>query len=263
MVTWHHINWLYSISGFFVGALVGLTGVGGGSLMTPLLVLLFGVAPATAVGTDLLYAAITKSGGMLVHSLHRTVEWRIVGRLAAGSVPATAATILTLDRFGIPNHPASHDLISIVLGVALIMTALSLVFRRRLLATLAPRMERLSARGKLALTVALGAFLGVFVSISSVGAGAIGVTVLLLIYPALPTVRIVGSDIAHAVPLTLVAGAGHWYLGSVDFAMLLSLTIGSLPGIMIASHLAGRVPEPILRPLLAATLAIVGFRLAI
>ena len=263
MLDWHHINWLYTLSGFFVGVLVGLTGVGGGSLMTPLLVLLFGIAPATAVGTDLLYAAITKSGGMLVHGIHRTIDWRIVRRLATGSVPATALTVIALGRLGIGTRHPSHDVISITLGVALIMTAVSLVFRKRLLLKLAPIMERLSDGKRHALTVALGLFLGVFVSISSVGAGAIGVTVLVLWFPTLPTVRIVVSDFAHAVPLPLLAGAGHWYLGSVDTRMLLSLVIGSLPGIMIASHLARRVPDRVLRPLLAATLAIVVFRLAI
>ncbi len=262
MFDWHQINWLYSVSGFFVGMLVGLTGVGGGSLMTPLLVLLFGVAPATAVGTDLLYAAVTKSGGVVVHGWHRTIDWTIVRRLAAGSVPATALTILALSHVGSDPH-AKHSLISTTLGLALILTSVALIFRKWLLAALAPAVEKLDDRRKLWLTVALGALLGVFVSVSSVGAGAIGVTALLLLYPALPTVRIVGSDIAHAVPLTLVAGLGHWYLGSVDWAMLVSLVIGSLPGIVVASHLASRVPERVLRPLLAATLVVVGFRLAI
>ncbi len=258
----HQINWLYSLSGFFVGMLVGLTGVGGGSLMTPLLVLMFGVAPATAVGTDLLYAAITKSGGVVVHGLHRTIEWKIVRRLAAGSVPATALTIFALSRIG-ANPQAKYSVISTTLGLALILTSVALIFRKRLLAALTPIFERLDDRQRLGLTVTLGAFLGVFVSISSVGAGAIGVTALLLLYPGLPTVRIVGTDIAHAVPLTLIAGMGHWYLGSINWAILVSLVIGSLPGILVASHVATYVPERVLRPLLAATLAIVGFRLAI
>ncbi len=262
MFDWHQINWLYSLSGFFVGVLVGLTGVGGGSLMTPLLVLLFGIAPATAVGTDLLYAAVTKSGGVVVHGLHRTIDWKIVRRLATGSVPATALTILVLGRIGADTH-AKHSLITTTLGLALILTSIALIFRKRLLVVLAPVVDNLSDHQRLWLTVTLGAFLGVFVSISSVGAGAIGVTALLLLYPTLPTIRIVGADIAHAVPLTLIAGMGHWYLGSVDWSMLLSLVIGSLPGIVLASHVASRVPERVLRPLLAATLAIVGLRLAI
>ena len=257
----HHIDWLYALSGFIVGALVGLTGVGGGSLMTPLLVLLFGVAPATAVGTDLLYAAVTKSGGVLVHGLNRTIDWRIVRRLAAGSIPATAATLFALSRFGVQGH-APHGMISNLLGVALVLTAIAIIFRKVMLERLAPHMEALSEVQRIALTVLLGLFLGVFVSISSVGAGAIGVTMLLILYPRAEMVRIVGADIAHAVPLTLIAGLGHWYLGSVDLAMLGSLLVGSLPGIVIASQLASRAPDSVLRPIMATTLAIVGLRLA-
>jgi uncharacterized membrane protein YfcA len=262
MFDWHQINWLYTVSGFFVGLLVGVTGVGGGSLMTPLLVLLFGVAPGTAVGTDLLYAAITKSGGVVVHGFHKTIDWRIVGRLATGSVPATAVTIFILGQLGVDSH-AKHSLISTTLGVALVLTAISLVFRRVILERLAPFVDSLSDTKRLWATILLGVLLGIFVSISSVGAGAIGVTILILLYPSLPIVRIVGADIAHAVPLTLIAGLGHWYLGSVNWVILVSLIIGSLPGIMIASHIASRVPDRVLRPLLAGTLAVVGLRLAI
>ena len=256
-----HIEWAYSLSGFVVGVLVGLTGVGGGSLMTPLLVLLFGIAPATAVGTDLLYAAVTKSGGIVVHGFNRTIDWSIVRRLAAGSIPATALTLLYLHHLGLDGH-ARHSLISSVLGVALVLTAIALVFRRLLLDRLAPTMETLSERTRIAFTVALGLFLGVFVSISSVGAGAIGVTVLLMLYPRAPLVRIVGADIAHAVPLTLIAGLGHWYMGSVNWVVLGSLLVGSLPGIAIGSQVASRAPDKILRPIMAAILTVVGLRLA-
>ena len=255
------IDWMYALSGFVVGVLVGLTGVGGGSLMTPLLVLLFGINPATAVGTDLLYAAVTKSGGVLVHGFNRTIDWRIVRRLATGSIPATALTLLYLHHVGIQSH-AQHSLISSVLGIALVLTATALIFRRTLLDRLAPIMEQMSDSRQAALTVALGIFLGVFVSISSVGAGAIGVTVLLTLYPRAPLVRIVGADIAHAVPLTLIAGLGHWYLGSVNWHVLGSLLVGSLPGIAIASQVASRAPDKVLRPIMAAILTVVGLRLA-
>jgi uncharacterized protein len=255
------INWAFSLSGLLVGALVGLTGVGGGSLMTPLLVLLFGVNPTTAVGTDLLFACVTKSTGVLVHGFNDTVDWRIVRRLALGSVPATAATLLLLAHLGKSGHHG-HDVVSTVLGIALVLTAVSLVFRRQILERLAPVVERLDEERRLALTLMLGIFLGVFVSISSVGAGAIGVTVLILLYPGLPAVRIVGSDIAHAVPLTLVAGIGHWFLGSTDLTILASLLIGSVPGIVFSSYFAKTIPETVLRPVLAGTLAVVGLRLA-
>jgi uncharacterized membrane protein YfcA len=248
---------LYVLSGFFVGLLVGQTGVGGGSLMTPILVLLFHVHPVAAVGTDLLYASITKTVGTAVHGANRTVEWPIVARLAAGSVPATALTLLVISKFDLTSPGVSH-LISTLLGVMLLFTAVALLFRHRLLALGGERIARFSPGRTMWLTVATGATLGVLVTISSVGAGAIGVTVLLLLYPKLPIARIVGSDIAHAVPLTLIAGVGHWMLGSVNLVMLGSLLVGSIPGIIIGSAFAVRVPEWVLRPVMAATLAVVG-----
>jgi hypothetical protein len=239
---------------------VGLTGVGGGSLMTPLLILLFGIHPATAVGTDLLYAAATKTGGSVVHGVNRTIDWRVVGRLAAGSVPATMVTMWGLAALA-GHAVAIGGLMTTVLSAALFLTACSLIFRSRLLAIYGPRLERLDDHRVGQLTVTTGAVLGVLVSLSSVGAGAIGVTALILLYPRLPTVRIVASDIAHAVPLTLIAGAGHWLLGSIDWPLLGSLLIGSLPGIVIGSSASVRVPDKVLRPILAATLLVVAGRL--
>jgi uncharacterized membrane protein YfcA len=253
---------LYSLSGFAVGLLVGLTGVGGGSLMTPILILLFGIHPASAVGTDLLYAAATKTAGSLVHGYNRTVDWRVVRRLASGSVPATALTILALSFVNL-NGALARDLIAGLLTVALFFTALTLVFRDRIVRRHAPRIGRMSERRVAGLTVAVGAILGVLVSISSVGAGAIGVTALILLYPQLPIARIVGSDIAHAVPLTLVAGLGHWWLGSIDLNLLIPLLLGSVPGIVLGSYVVTRVPETALRLLLAGTLAIVATKLAL
>ena len=249
------------LSGFVVGLLVGLTGVGGGSLMTPLLVLLFGFKPATAVGTDLLYAAITKSGGSWVHHQHGNIDWRIARRLALGSVPAASLTLLLLAQLGVQGHGAT-GLISVVLGIALLLTALSMFFRQRLL-DLAKHRSASADLGKhtAALTVAAGAIVGVLVTISSVGAGALGVTALTFLYPELATKRIVGSDIAHAVPLTLVAGFGHWWLGTVDVVLLVSLLIGSLPGIALGAHFAARVPERALRGLLASVLLLIGGKL--
>jgi uncharacterized protein len=248
----HFINPLY--------ALVGLTGVGGGSLMTPILVLLFGIHPTTAVGTDLLYAAATKSVGTLVHGASGTVEWSIVGRLAAGSVPATALTIFLLAHFQAQSSGV-NGVITVVLGVMLILTAIAILFRRIILDIFAKRVGELDARRTTISTVVLGAILGVLVSLSSVGAGAIGVTVLLILYPKLPAAKLVGSDIAHAVPLTLIAGIGHWFLGSIDWHLLGSLLVGSIPGIVIGSLISSRIPDNVLRPILASTLAIVGGRL--
>jgi uncharacterized membrane protein YfcA len=251
---------LYVVSGFAVGFLVGMTGVGGGSLMTPLLILLFHVHPVTAVGTELVYACITKTGGSLVHAWNRTIDWRIVRRLALGSLPAAALTMLALTLLDI--DPGLYGVIvTRVLGVALLFTAAALVFRRRLLATYTRRVGVLSARQTFWYTVATGAALGVLVSISSVGAGALGVTALILLYPELPIVRIAGSDIAHAVPLTLVAGAGHLIGGGLDVSILVSLLCGSLPGIMLSSLFAPRLPDRALRLILATTLTVVALRL--
>jgi uncharacterized protein len=257
----HGLQALYSVSGFVVGMLVGLTGVGGGSLMTPLLILLFGIHPATAVGTDLLYAAATKTAGSAVHGFNRTIDWRVVGLLAAGSVPMTIITIAVLGDIGI-HSSAARDLITAVLTVALFVTAATLIFRERIVVRYAARLGALSAQRIAVLTIILGAVLGVLVSITSVGAGAIGVTALVLLYPKLPTARIVGSDIAHAVPLTLVAGIGHWFLGSINLDVLVSLLIGSIPGILIGSYAAPRIPETALRMVLAATLILVATKVS-
>jgi uncharacterized membrane protein YfcA len=254
------IHPLYVASGFGVGFLVGMTGVGGGSLMTPLLILLFHVHPVTAVGTDLIYASVTKTGGSLVHGFNRTIDWRIVLRLATGSLPACLITLGVLGVLGI-DQSAYSALVTKVLGVALLFTAGALIFRRRLLASYSRRVGVLDMRQTQLITICVGALLGVLVTLSSVGAGALGVTALLLLYPELPAVRIAGSDIAHAVPLTLVAGLGHALTGGIDAGMLLSLLMGSLPGIMLASLFAPRLPDTALRLVLAATLVVVAARL--
>jgi uncharacterized membrane protein YfcA len=256
----HTINPLYSLSGLAVGMLVGFTGVGGGSLMTPLLVLVFHIHPATAVGTDLLYAGATKTVGTAVHGASRTVDWGIVARLASGSAPAAILTLLAMVQFH-AKAESSHGVITSVLGVALILTAAAILFRKMILDFFARRTAAITTRRRTIYTIVLGAVLGVLVSISSVGAGAIGVTVLLILYPALPASKLVGSDIAHAVPLTLIAGFGHWLMGDVNFTLLASLLVGSIPGIIVGSLLSARAPDSVLRPILASTLALVGGRL--
>lgn len=261
-MAWHSVDPHFAIAGFIVGALVGVTGVGGGSLMTPILVLLFGVSPATAVGTDLLFASATKTVGTLVHGFNRTIEWRIVRRLAAGSLPAAAFTLFMLWRLHMSSGGARHVIIAI-LALALLLTAGVLIARNRISARYAQRFGTLNERSIAMLTVAMGAVLGILVTFSSVGAGAIGVTALLLLYPRIPMAQIVGSDIAHAVPLTLVAGVGHGAMGSLDPHTLLSLLIGSFPGILVGSWVSSRVPDVALRYILAGVLIIVGARLAL
>jgi hypothetical protein len=252
------MDWLTSLSGFVVGVIVGLTGVGGGSLMTPLLVLVFGVAPATAVGTDLLYAAITKAGGIYVHDRQGTIDYRIAALLGSGSVPMAIVTTIALHLLA-PAPDVLASVIKITLGSALLLTAAAILFKARL-AALSP-VDCWTSRKVAAATVLVGAVLGVLVTISSVGAGAVGVAALVFLYPHRSTVRIVGTDIAHAVPLTLVAGLGHASLGTVDLTLLAALLVGSIPGVMLGSMLSRKLPERILRPSLAAMLLLVGAKL--
>ncbi|HET7911308.1 MAG TPA: sulfite exporter TauE/SafE family protein [Pseudolabrys sp.] len=255
------IDPLYSLSGFAVGLLVGMTGVGGGALMTPILIMLFGVHPATAVGTDLLYAAATKTGGSLVHGFARSIDWRVVGRLATGSIPATILTLAALSHFNLSGD-AARNLITLVLSIALFATAFVLVFGASIVRVYRARVVDLDPERTATITIVVGAVLGCLVSISSVGAGAMGVIALVMLYPHLPMAKIVGSDIAHAVPLTLIAGLGHWMMGSVNWAIIGSLLAGSLPGIFVGSYFAIRIPERALRLVLATMLFFVATRIA-
>jgi uncharacterized protein len=259
----HNLNPLYSLSGLFVGFLVGMTGVGGGSLMTPLLVLVFGVHPVTAVGTDLLFAAITKAVGTGVHGVNRTINWKIVRNLASGSVPAALATLwLVSEDGGFSKSETSH--LTTVVGAMLVTVSILLIFRPKIVSFLANYQsshEVFSDRSKSIATAILGVLLGTLVTLSSVGAGAMGVTILLVLFPRMHVRDIVGSDIVHAVPLTLIAGAGYWYLGGVDMLMLFSLLVGSIPGVIAGSMIAPRMPDRILRPLLAAALALAGIKM--
>jgi uncharacterized protein len=252
----------YAVSGLLVGLLVGLTGVGGGSLMTPLLVLMFGVHPTTAVGTDLLFAAATKTLGTAVHGAGKTVDWRIVLRLACGSVPATILCLAAIAYFGVASKTVTN-VISFTLGAALLLSAISLLFKERIAATLARRWPTIGAGASTKHTVAVGVVLGVLVCLSSVGAGALGTVALIILYPRLPLVTIVGSDIAHAVPLTLLAGLGHWYLGTVNVALLETLLAGSLPGIVIGSYAARYAPHTVLKAVLGLILLVVGGKMLI
>jgi uncharacterized membrane protein YfcA len=255
-------NPLYSLAGMVVGMLIGLTGVGGGSLMTPLLVLLFGFHPATAVGTDLLYASVTKTVGTAVHNQRKSVDWKIVLSLACGSVPSAIATIYVMSRVGtLAQHAAG--VLNLILGVTLLLTGISVFFRPRIIHWAGPRFDQAGSRKVSGWTILLGFVLGILVSVTSVGAGALGTTALLMLYPTLPIARIAGSDIAHAVPLTLIAGIGHWLIGSVNFGLMGALLIGSIPGIIIGSLLATKSSDDVLRPILAVTLLVVAVRLLI
>lgn len=251
----------YVIAGFAVGLLVGMTGVGGGSLMTPLLTLLFGVSPSIAVGTDLAFAAITKSAGTITHRFTRTVQWPIVGRLCLGALPAAVLAAIALNQFGALNRDIGQ-IIRYTIAGSVMLTVIALLFRRRLLAWINAHPERqLQGRSLTLATVVSGAVLGVLVTVSSIGAGAIGATLLVFLYPRLSPAEVAGTDIAYAVPLTAIAALGHWWLGSIDPMLLLTLLVGSLPGITLGAMLARKVPERFLRALLATTLTGVAVKL--
>ena len=249
----------FLLSGFIVGLLVGLTGVGGGSLMTPILVLFFHIKPALAVGTDLLYASVTKSVGIFAHGKLGNIDWKIVKRLMVGSIPASILTTFYLRQIDIASTGAV-DIIKFYLGIALLLTSIAVIFRPFLIER--SKVTLLKSDNAVAIaTILLGLVLGGLVTLTSVGAGALDVTALLLIYPRIGITKIVGTDIAHAVPLTLVAGLGHVSLGTVDYSLLGVLLIGSIPGIYIGSHLSSRVSEQSVRYVLALILIYVGQKL--
>jgi uncharacterized protein len=255
---------LYALCGSIVGALVGLTGIGGGSLMTPILVLVFGQPPTVAVGTDLLFSASTKLVATASFGFSRRVDWRIVGRLAVGSVPAAAGVILW---FWFDHRPPGvvDQLISRCLAVILALAAVALLSHdslRRWGLKFTAAWFIGTERHKVLLTVAAGVLLGAGVTMTSVGAGALGVAVLVTLYPLrLPSDRLVATDIAHALPITAIAAAGHAVLGHVDLRALACLLVGSIPGVLVATRAAIRLPPQLTRTFIAIMLALVSARL--
>lgn len=252
---------LLAVTGLMVGAIVGLTGVGGGSIMTPLLITVFGVPAPVAVGTDLACAAVTKTAGTVAHRAARNVIWGIVVLLALGSVPAAIATLTILAT----AHLAPHDLDRLVresVGVALLLSIAVLLLREplRRWASRSTGVRR-ACRYRPALTLVVGAAIGFAVALTSLGAGAIGAAFLALLYPELEAAEIAGSDIAHAVPLTAVAAAGHAWLGTIDWTLLLALLAGGIPGIVLGSLGSRRIPARALRFALVATLTLAGVKL--
>ncbi len=260
-----HFDLSTGVAGLLVGAIVGVTGVGGGALMTPILVMLFGVAPTTAVGTDLLYASITKMFGTAVHQKHGTVDWQIVRRLAIGSLPAAASTLAWM-HFSGAGH-IKDGVIIFTLGLALTITSLGILFKDRIHG-LGKRL-RLgdSVRFKAmqpGLTVFAGVLLGVMVTLTSVGAGALGTAMLVYLYPLrLSAGKLVGTDLAHAIPLTLIAGLGHLTLGNVDLALMLNLLAGSIPGVVAGSLVSARAPVKFVRIAIALVLLFVAFKMMV
>lgn len=253
---------IYAISGAFVGIVVGLTGIGGGSLMTPLL-LLFGIPPHIAVGTDLLYAAITKASGVVSHQKRGSINWSIVSVMALGSIPSAIVTGILLSYFFV-DYKEYTGVITTALGVMLVLTASLLMFRKKI-QLFSNRQADLSSESwmqanKTVITLLMGVLLGFLVTLSSVGAGAIGTAILLVLYPKLKSMNIVGTDIAHAVPLTLIAGLVHLGLGNVDYSLLLALLVGSIPAVHLGTKIGTKIPEDILRHALALILLTLGVK---
>lgn len=259
------IDLAYSLAGLVVGFVVGLTGIGGGALMTPILVLGFGVNMATAVGTDLVYAAITKANGAWVYARNQKVRWPVVRALLLGSVPGALVSVWLLSR--LPIEESIEKILNITLSVALILSALALFFRPRIQAVGSghsfPLLRRTMRPYRDRITVAVGFGLGILVTLSSVGAGALGTAALILLFPSMGVATLVGTDLAHAVILATVAGLGHLHLGTVDYLLLFSLLIGSIPGVYAGSLLGNRLPERYVRPAVASVLLLIGLKFAI
>src|SRR6188508_1679864 len=253
----------HALSGFLIGLLVGLTGVGGGSLMAPVLILIFGVSPTTAVGTDLWFACATKTVGGAIHSAKNNADLRVVGRLMLGSIPAAVVTLVALN--GMHWSQVKQGWLPITLGVVLFATAIATIARPALHRWVVSHggADGFPGPNKLQfpMTILAGAVLGVLVTVTSVGAGALGATMLVFLYPMrLNTKQIVGTDIVHAIPLTLVAGIGHLLIGSVDVHLLLNLLVGSIPGIIVGSLLVHRVSDKLVRIALSLVLMLTGAR---
>ena len=260
----------FILAGVLVGFCVGITGVGGGSLMTPILISLFRIEPHIAIGTDLLYAAISKFCGSIVHAKKMNIVWPIVLWLAVGSIPASFATHWVLENY--LSHSSSYKaVLTMVLGFMLTLTGISIVFRghierffnkfrKDVPLDMTQDLEKvnLQAKDKRAYIIIMGIVLGVFVTLSSVGAGAFGIMALVLMFPNLPMIRIIGSDVVHAVLLTLVAGLGHMSSGNVDLHLLGWLLVGSIPAIIVGTLISSRLPEKIIRKILGITLFALG-----
>lgn len=255
----------YSFAGLVVGFIVGLTGIGGGALMTPILIVGFGIPPVVAVSTDLLYAAITKFGGSISYARKKMVEWRIVLFLLAGSIPGSLLTLHYLKGLG--GLEQVEHLMNITLGVSLVLTSFAVFFRTRIRESVVrlkgTRFEKHGRRFRPYVTVLMGILLGGLVTLSSVGAGALGTAVLILMYPRMTMPAIVGTDLVHAVILTGVAGAGHYTMGNVDLWLLLYLVIGSLPGVYLGSHIGTRLSPKVMQPVMGSLLLAIGIRFVI
>jgi uncharacterized membrane protein YfcA len=251
------------LAGFLTGLLVGTTGVGGGALMTPLLLLVFGVAPNLAVGTDLLFAAITKSAAVGFHQAKQLIDWQVTRRLWLGSLPVS---LICLIWFHFSAVKSSHYVwLTQLIGYVLILMAFGMLFQTKL-HRFGEHLRKTQAetfkKWQPLLTIIAGAVLGLLVSLTSIGAGALGAVLLAYLYPLrLTPARLVATDIAHAIPLALFAGGGHALLGNVDYSLLGTLLLGSIPGVIIGAKFSSKLPQALLRNVISVVLVIIGLKI--
>jgi len=252
----------YIVAGLVVGMVVGLTGIGGGALMTPILIVVFGIPPFVAVSTDLLYAAVTKCGGVVSYARKQMVHWRVVGLLLLGSLPGSLLTLNYLE--GLDGLDQIEHLMNLTLGVSLLLTSVAVFMRSRIRAFAASLQDNALAlrvkRWRPAITLLTGLLLGALVTLSSVGAGALGTALLIVLYPRMSMAQIVGTDLVHAVVLTAVAGAGHYHMGGVDLELLIYLLMGSLPGVLVGSQIGTRLSPRVMQPIMGSLLMAIGLR---
>jgi uncharacterized protein len=255
------MDYKVSILGFVVGVLIGLTGMGGGAVMTPMLILLGWAKPVVAVGTDLVWGTLTKAFGAFIHYRQKTVDFAIVKRLALGSIPGALVGLALLAYLGSKGGDTMDRVVVRMLGIALMCVALSLLFRSLRGSPTKSDGDLAVFNGPLWLTSVLGAVVGFLVSLTSVGSGSLIIACLVVIYPATPLKRIVGSDIVHALFLVGVSALGHMKIGSINTPLLGGLLIGSIPGVWIGSRMSAYFPEKVLRPVLGTTLLFLGYKL--
>jgi uncharacterized membrane protein YfcA len=252
----------YAVAGAITGFFVGMTGVGGGALMTPILLLFFGVAPATAVATDLWFAVVTKLFGFAVHARSGNVDWKVVKRLWFGSIPVAILVVLYVTNF---HQLGQAAWLSQVIAMVLSLTAIGLLFSPYLLSK--GRDQRLRHADTFKhfqplLTVMAGAVLGICVTLTSIGAGALGSVMMIYLYPLrLTPHRLVATDIVHAIPLAAVAGLGYLWAGMVDVHMLLSLLAGSIPAVLIGAFWANKVSGRLIQVMLSVVLILASVKM--
>ena len=258
------IDAAYALGGAFTGFFVGLTGVGGGALMTPILLVFFDVSPSTAIATDLWFATITKMVGARVHHTKGNVDWQVAKRLWFGSLPMTLLIVVTVSQ---EAQVAKVDWLTKAIGVVVLITAIGLLVAPKLLAYAKGRDINPPERFKAiqpALTVISGGVLGLCVALTSVGAGALGSFILIYLYPLRMTPhRLVATDIVHAIPLAMAAGLGYFFEGVVDWWLLVNLLVGSIPAVCLGSFLAGRMPGPGIQIALATVLIYASMRILV